>query len=146
MADSISSTLSSSKTIDRSKLSSQTDAFSSLKIEDFLKLMTTELQNQDPLNPTDNSQLLQQLSQMQSITASNNLTSTLNSVLLGTNLSSGAALIGKGVSGLTDKGDTVVGNVDSVSMKGGKAYLNVIDQKDGKTVRELAMSNVKQVL
>lgn len=146
MADSISSTLHASKTVDRSKLPSQADAFSSLKIEDFLKLMTTELQNQDPLNPTDNSQLLQQLSQMQSITASNNLTSTLNSVLLGTNLSSGASLIGKGVSGLSDKGDSIVGTVDSVSMKEGKAFLNVVDKKDGKTMLELSLSNVKQVL
>ena len=42
-------------------------ALQNLNMNDFLKLMISELQNQDPLNPMDNSQLLQQISQMREI-------------------------------------------------------------------------------
>ena len=84
----------------------------------FLKLLTTQMQNQDPLNPMDNSQLLQQISQMREIAATGDMTNTLQAVLLGQNVSSGSALIGKQVSALTDAGDSVTGNVDKVNIAG----------------------------
>ena len=43
-------------------------------LDDFLKLMIAELQNQDPLDPMENSEMLQQLSQMRSIGATDKLT------------------------------------------------------------------------
>lgn len=48
--------------------SDSTSAFASVSsIEDFfLKLLTTQLQNQDPSNPTDTTQLTQQISQLTS--------------------------------------------------------------------------------
>ena len=36
----------------------------SLKTEDFIKMMITQLQNQDPMQPADNNQLLAQMSQI----------------------------------------------------------------------------------
>ena len=45
--------------------------------------MITELQNQDPLNPMDNTQMLEQINQIRQIGATDKLTSTLDSVLLG---------------------------------------------------------------
>ena len=69
-------------------------AVSSLNVDSFLKLMITELQNQDPLNPMDSSQMLDQISQMRQITSSDKLTDTLNSVLLGQNIASSTNLIG----------------------------------------------------
>ena len=49
----------------------------------FLKLMITELQQQDPLNPMDNKDMLNQIAQIRAVGASDQLTKTLNSVLLG---------------------------------------------------------------
>jgi flagellar basal-body rod modification protein FlgD len=144
--DSIGSSTSGSNTIDKSQLSAKVDAFSKLSTEDFLKMMTTELQNQDPFNPTDNSQLLQQLSQMQQITASTNLTTTLTGLSLGMNIAGGSSLIGRGINGLTEDGTSVVGTVDSMSIKGGKAYVNVTDQNDGTTIHSVPLTNVSQVL
>ena len=116
-----------------------TDALQSLDVNDFLKLMISELQNQDPLNPMDNSQLLQQISQMREIAATGDMTSTLQAVLLGQNVSSGSALIGKEVSALTDAGDTVTGTVDKVNIAGGDVTLQIGDNS-------VRLSNVSAIL
>ncbi len=88
-----------------------------VNIDDFMKLMITELQNQDPLNPMDNNDILQQLSQIRDVSATEHLTDTLDAVLIGQNLSTAGALIGKEVSALTDTGSEVAGIVDRVSVE-----------------------------
>jgi flagellar basal-body rod modification protein FlgD len=119
---------SSASTIDRSKLPQQVDAYDSLKMEDFLKLMITEMQNQDPLNPMDNAQLLEQVSSMQSINSTKKLTTTLDAVLLGQNLSNAGSLIGKTINGLTADGEDVTGKVEQATLVGNVPYLNVGDK------------------
>jgi flagellar basal-body rod modification protein FlgD len=114
--------------IDRATLPTQTDAFDNLKMQDFIKLMVTEMQNQDPLNPMDNAQLLQQMSNMQSINATTKLTSTLDAVLLGQNLANAGALIGKTINGLSENGEDVTGKVDQATLVGNVPYLNVGDK------------------
>jgi flagellar basal-body rod modification protein FlgD len=89
---------------------------SDLDLDSFLKLMITELQNQDPLDPMENSEMLQQLSQMRSISASDKLTSTLDAVLLGQNLTTASSLIGKEVSALADDGSDIQGTIDRVTV------------------------------
>jgi flagellar basal-body rod modification protein FlgD len=87
-----------------------------LDLDSFLKLMITELQNQDPLNPMENSEMLQQISQMRSISASDKLTTTLDAVLLGQNVTTASSLIGKEVSALADDGSNITGTVDRVTV------------------------------
>ncbi len=60
-----------------------TKGLNNIDINQFLQMMIAELQNQDPLNPMQNSQIMQELGQMQQITSSNNLNTTLSSVALG---------------------------------------------------------------
>ena len=47
--------------------STQKNSLSQLGSGDFLKLMTTQLQQQDPFNPTDNTQMLAQMAQFSSL-------------------------------------------------------------------------------
>ncbi|MFT3976489.1 MAG: flagellar hook assembly protein FlgD [Sphingomonas bacterium] len=66
----------------------------------FLKLLTTQMQNQDPLSPMDTSQYTQQLVQFSQVEQSIEQTSTLKSILgsLGTqNLAQASSLIGRQV-------------------------------------------------
>ena len=77
--------------------------------------MIAELQNQDPLNPLDNSELVQQIGQIREISATNQLTDTLQSIITGQNLATASSLIGQTVSALADDGSTVEGLVDRVS-------------------------------
>jgi flagellar basal-body rod modification protein FlgD len=88
-----------------------------LDIDEFLKLMITELTNQDPLNPMDNAQLVEQIGQIRSISATTQLSDTLGAVLSGQNLTTASSLIGKKVAALTDQNENVTGTVDRVSVE-----------------------------
>lgn len=118
---------------------SSIDVMSAVKLDDFLKLMITELQNQDPLNPMDNSQILQQIGQMQSISSTVKLSQSLDAVVLGQNLTSASSLIAKRVSGLDEAGAPVVGTVDRVLVENGVPKLVVGDSK-------ITLSNLREVL
>ncbi|HEX5393385.1 MAG TPA: flagellar hook capping FlgD N-terminal domain-containing protein [Rhodocyclaceae bacterium] len=66
----------------------------------FLKLLTTQLQNQDPLNPMDNAQVTSQLAQINTVQGITQLNSTLQTMLDNSNANQAvqaAGLVGKGV-------------------------------------------------
>jgi flagellar basal-body rod modification protein FlgD len=88
-----------------------------LDINQFLQLMVTELTNQDPLNPMDNTQLVQQIGELRSIAASDQLTSTLQAVQTQQSLTTASSLIGKQVTALTTDNENVSGKVTSVSVE-----------------------------
>ncbi len=96
-----------------------------LEMDDFLNLMIAELQNQDPLNPLDNADLIAQISQIREVGATEQLTQTLDSVLLGQNISSATNLIGADVVALNDEGQRVSGNVRVVSITDGQPRLDL---------------------
>jgi hypothetical protein len=91
----------------------------------FLKLMITELQQQDPMNPLDNKDMLNQIAQIRAVGASDQLTKTLNSVLLGQNITSATNLIGADVSALTDDSQAITGVVNRVAIDKGVPKLHV---------------------
>lgn len=111
---------------------------SSITPDDFLKMLITELQNQDPMNPTDNAQILQQISQISNIQATSTLTKSLNAMLTEQNLAAASALVGRSVQGLADDGTQATGMVDSVTIAGGTAKLNVGQQT-------LSLDNIQQI-
>ncbi len=78
--------------------------------DDFMKMFLAQLTNQDPGNPVDNSQFLDQMAQM-------TMVSTLQSVqksLAGSQLAECSNMIGKNVTGLDVDGKAVNGVVDRV--------------------------------
>src|SRR6476620_11322325 len=87
-----------------------------LDINQFLQLMVSELTHQDPLNPLDNTQLVQQIGELRSIAASDQLTTTLQSLQTQQSLTTASSLIGKTVTALSNDGSNVTGAVDSVSV------------------------------
>lgn len=95
------------------------NAIRDLDVDSFLKLMIAELQNQDPLNPMENDQMLAQIGQMREIAASDKLTETLDSVLLGQNIASATNLIGAEVDALSDDNQRVTGEIKRVSISDG---------------------------
>jgi flagellar basal-body rod modification protein FlgD len=68
--------------------------------DQFLKLLVTQLKNQDPLNPMDNAQLTSQIAQINTVSGINQLNTTvqgLSSQFLQMQTLQGASLVGKGV-------------------------------------------------
>ncbi len=102
-----------------------TSALNQVDLDDFLNLMIAELQNQDPLNPMENDELIAQISQIREVGATEQLTSTLNAVLLGQNITSATNLIGADVVALNDNGQRVSGNVKVVTITDGQAMLDI---------------------
>jgi flagellar basal-body rod modification protein FlgD len=67
---------------------------------EFLKLFTTQLQNQNPLDPVKNEAFVAQLAQFSQLEATTNMSTSLNNMvssMSGERMLSGAALIGKKV-------------------------------------------------
>ncbi|NOZ39112.1 MAG: hypothetical protein GXP24_02655 [Planctomycetes bacterium] len=101
------------------------NSLNELDMSDFLNLMIVELQNQDPLNPLDNAELIAQIGQIREVGATESLTETLDSVLLGQNISSATNLIGADVVALNDDGERVSGNVRVVTITNGQPTLDL---------------------
>jgi len=119
--------------------SANNDSLRDLNLDDFLKLMITELQNQDPLNPMDNSEMLQQISQIREIGSTDKLTKTLDAVLLGQNLTSASGLIGREVRGLSDDQTVVQGRVDRVTVTDGVPKIHIGD-------KSVTLNNIGEIL
>jgi flagellar basal-body rod modification protein FlgD len=82
----VSSTSSSSitdlmATMNASTTSSTSTDTVSADTDKFMTLLVTQLQNQDPLNPMDNSEMTSQLAQLQTVTGVNKLNTTLETLL-----------------------------------------------------------------
>lgn len=154
-------TVSSTSSATSSATNSQStkDAFSALDMDEFIALMIAELQNQDPMDPMDNTQMLEQIGQIREIGSNDRLSESLDAVLLGQNMSTANSMIGQTIMAMDDSSTTFVGVVDHVAIEDGMPKLLVhetidehIDEETGDTVAEetvehtVSLSNISQVL
>ena len=100
---------------------------------DYMKLLVTELQNQNPLEPMDNNQMAAQLAQFSQLQQLEGMNSNFASVLAVNELAYASTLIGKQVSFLheTQSGDKELasGLVERVTTdEDGKILLTVGDK------------------
>ena len=93
------------------------DAYNELDIDQFLTLLISELQNQDPLDPMDNSEMVQQIGQIREIGATDQLTETLSNLSASQELVTASSLIGQTITGLADDASSVDGIVDRVTVE-----------------------------
>ena len=102
-----------------------TNRFNELSSEDFMKIIFTELQQQDPFEPNDSSALLEQLNSIRAIESDIDLTKNLESIVFQNQLATAGNMIGKTIEGLTATNDRVVGNVFAVIREGDKVTLQL---------------------
>ena len=123
------------------KLAPSKDA-NSMGQQDFLKLFTTQLQNQNPLDPTKNEAFVAQLAQFSQLEATTNMATQLTSFVSsqsGDRMLAGASLIGKkvaleGVPAILSGGQPVQGVISLPDGSSGMK-LEVLD-KTGAVVRQ----------
>jgi flagellar basal-body rod modification protein FlgD len=115
------------------------DAWRQVSLDDFTRLLITELQNQDPLEPMNNAQILQQISQIREIESNQRLAETLESVLLGQSVATAGNLLERTIVGLSDDSQTVTGPVDRVSIEDGLVRLHLGEHT-------VALKNVTEIL
>ncbi|HBI60468.1 MAG TPA: hypothetical protein DDY31_04535 [Lachnospiraceae bacterium] len=98
---------------------------SELGKEDFLLLLVTQMQYQDPLEPTDNTQFVAQLAQFSALEQMSNLNQTVSN-------NSAYALVGQEVlvrqTSSTGDVQEVQGTVQKVTLKNGEAYVTIEGQ------------------
>ena len=84
---------------------------------DFVKMMITQLQNQDPLQPESNDQLMSQMNQIGQLQSNSMMQDTLKGLGLQTQIGSASSLIGKMVEGMDQNNNTIRGLVNSVKQR-----------------------------
>jgi flagellar basal-body rod modification protein FlgD len=116
----------------RNPLQSANDAGSA---DRFLKLLVTQLQNQDPLNPLDNAQITSQMAQINTVSGIEKLNTTvegLNGQFMQMQLLQGTALVGRDV--------TLPGNQIALHAGEGTAGFELAGPADRVMVEVLAPS------
>ena len=96
--------------------SSTANAASSLTPSDFIQFMVTELQNQDPLDPTDANQMLSQMSEIGQLQSSDSLQTSLTGMVQQNQVAAASSMIGKLVQGTDANSNTQTGIVAAVQV------------------------------
>lgn len=98
---------------------------------EFLQLLTTELQNQDPMKPVDDTQSVAQLAQFSALSATEELNTSFQNFQSNFGVMQAASLIGQKVTVDTPdaKGNlsTETGTVSSIAVENGKPYFTMND-------------------
>ncbi|MFP4145473.1 MAG: flagellar hook capping FlgD N-terminal domain-containing protein [Phycisphaeraceae bacterium] len=113
--------------------------FGDLESGEFIKILTSELTNQDPFEPNDSAQVLEQLSSLRNIESQSALQDQLESLVLQNQIAQASGMIGKEVQGLDEQNRRLAGEVVSVRVQEGKAVLEL------DTGQTLSMSRVERI-
>ncbi len=107
--------------------------------EDFLKLMIAQFQNQDPLEPATNEDLVLQLAQFSTLEGTTNMNTSMEKFISNATISTASSLVGKEIV-YQDGAHTVVGVVNKVNMNGADFTMTV----DGFNVQPSQLISVSE--
>src|SRR5438105_750063 len=97
-----------------STVTTTTDKTRSLGKQDFLKLLMAQLQNQDPMKPMDDTQMIAQMAQFSALEASQQLNATMQTSNNMQTVFQAGALIGKYIQANQADGSSTTGAVTAV--------------------------------
>lgn len=125
-------------------LGGQSQKRSELNMDTFLRLLTVQLANQNPLEPMNDRDFFAQMAQLGQVEGMDDLKSSISSM-------QGAALIGKTVSAvrpLTDAtsggvNSIVTGTVDRITVRDGKQILGLKEPNGG--IVEVEIGNIREI-
>src|SRR6266496_1728981 len=95
--------------------SSTTTGTSKLGKQDFLKLLMAQLQNQDPMKPMDDTQMIAQMAQFSALEATQSLQATMQATNNMQTVAQAGGLIGKYVQSDQADGTSILGAVTGVN-------------------------------
>lgn len=102
--------------------SASSDSFSDMVGEEFMSLLLAQLRNQNPLEPMDDQQLLNQVTQLTSMQELQSMNGTLKSMAASSGIIDGAGLIGRNVQAQVN-GALVEGLVTGASIQDDRVTL-----------------------
>lgn len=108
----------------------QTTSSNSMGSSDFMLLLLTEMRNQNPLEPMDNTEMMSQFTQMNSLSELQTIKSNLEGLQQISLYGFSASLIGKTVTAKTGVDNAEVkGTVTGVDIDSGVIYLRIGEKK-----------------
>ncbi len=116
------------------------DKYNSMSSGDFLKVMFAELTRQDPLQPSQTKDLLEQVSTIRSIESNLGLSDSLKQLVKQNEAAGAGNLVGQTVKGIDSRGDVTTGTVKSVRISRDGTSLNLVDG------RSIAIKDLQEIL
>jgi flagellar basal-body rod modification protein FlgD len=107
---------------------------STLGINDFLKLMTTQLKNQDPMKPLDGTEMVAQLAQFGTVSGVQQMNTTLSTL-------SDSLRASQALSGATMVGHEIVAQSGTASFDGTNGIVGGVDVPSGASSVSLTISD-----
>lgn len=118
---------------------SATSSDTLLNEQTFMQLLVTQLQNQDPLNPTDPTEFVTQLAQLSSVEATSNVANQMQSLVASQQATQAMQMVGQQVTYTASNGSTMTGTVQAVSLTSNPPTITIANQS-------VPLSSVQTVL
>jgi flagellar basal-body rod modification protein FlgD len=123
--------------------SATTSSNSTLGIQDFLKILSTQLSYQDPLKPMDNQEFLAQMAQFTNLQQTQQMSAKMDQMLANQVATQGVSLLGRTVEVTTSSG-TTTGVVSKLSLSGSSPSLTVTPTS-GAALSNISLSQISAV-
>lgn len=122
---------------------SGTGGASGVGLQDFLRILLTQLTYQDPLKPMDNQQFMAQIAQFTTLEQTQQLNNRLDALLTTQAALQSVGLIGRTVDVATANGE-ITATVMSLALRGDTPLVTVRTQS-GATLSDIALSQIAAV-
>jgi len=129
--------------IDSVSSSSAATQSSSLNMQDFLKILLTQLNYQDPMKPMDNQEFMAQLAQFTTLEQTQQLNTKIDQLISTQAALQSVGLIGRTVD-ITVTSGTVTGTIKALSLSGDSPQLTVLSST-GETLTGISLSQIAAV-
>jgi flagellar basal-body rod modification protein FlgD len=116
----------------------------SLGMQDFLKVLLTQLSYQDPLKPMDNQTFMAQMAQFTTLQQTQELSDKLSTLITNQAALQSIGLIGRMVDVKTSTGQSLVGQVTALSLAGNTPAMTIATT-NGSTVANIGLDQITGV-
>lgn len=129
--------------IDSTAAASSASQLSGIGLQDFLRILTSQLSNQDPLKPLDNQEFIAQVAQFSALEQSRQLNQKIDQLLAVQSASQSVGLLGKTVE-INASSGAVSGQVTALALSSGEPLLSVLTGS-GTTLSGIKLSQIVSV-
>ena len=122
---------------------STTAQANNIGIQDFLKILTAQLNHQDPLKPVDNEQFIAQIAQFASLEQSRQQNVKLDQLLSAQSSTQSIGMLGRTVE-IQKNGALFTGKVTSLGLDSGQPLLT-ITSNSGNVISDVTLSQIVNI-
>lgn len=130
-------------TIESTAATGSASQISGIGLQDFLKILTSQLSNQDPLKPLDNQEFIAQVAQFSALEQSRQLNQKIDQLLTVQSATQSVGLLGKTVD-VNSASGAVTGKVMALGFSSGEPLLTV-QTTAGTSIENVSLAQIVNV-